>query len=297
MFNSQPTIKGIDMIAAPCSSSTMAVTQSGPTPQAGTKRLLPVLTVLTLTLACASSWALPVFTLNPAGSSAALNGTSVTADNIIVSDFSHVVINSGTGGFTDTGFLSVQSFQLAGSVVASPGLNSTYGLYIGFSGTGTQTLGNPFTTFTSGNFETLDYTLYGYNGPTASFGFDAANNPTTTASGAVALASGSLLQGTVSTSPATSSYSPSANASVTFNVAAGQSAFFVDPAPFYNAAFAAFTNTTSQVDPISPTEFTIRQGGGAFNFAPVSAVPEPQTYALMLAGLAAVGYTAKRRKI
>ena len=31
--------------------------------------------------------------------------------------------------------------------------------------------------------------------------------------------------------------------------------------------------------------------------APVAAVPEPETYALMLAGLAAVGFTAKRRKL
>lgn len=31
--------------------------------------------------------------------------------------------------------------------------------------------------------------------------------------------------------------------------------------------------------------------------APVAAVPEPETYALMLAGLAAVGFAAKRRQV
>ena len=283
------------MNAEPCASLKFGVLSEAALLRATSRRVLPALTVLSLTLVCASSWALPVFTFAP-GATFDLNGTTdVTADNIIVSDFSHVVINAATGAFTDVGFLSVQGFQLAGSVAPSSGLNSSYGLYLGFSGAGTQTLGNPFTSFTSGNFTSLDYTLYGYNGPAASFGLDAANNPTTTASGAVALATGSLLQGTVSTSPATTSYSPSANASVTFNVAAGQSAFFTSPVPFYNSAFAAFTNTTSQVNAISPTEFTIRQGGGAFNFAPVAAIPEPETYALMLAGLGVIGFTARRR--
>lgn len=254
-----------------------------------------------LALGSISVWALPSFTLNPQGASPSFEGGTVTADNIIVSDYAHVQINPLLGTFTESGLLSVQAFQLGGSVASSPGLNSTYGLYISFTGAGTQQFGdNPLTGFTGGAFTSLDYKLWGYNGPTATFGFDAANNATTSASGAVELGSGSLRQGSVSTSPALAgdgspSFVPSANATVTFQTASGQADFFQAPANFYGLAFSAFTNTVSQVEVISATEFRVRQGGGALNFA-ATPVPEPETYALLMAGLAAVGFVVNRRK-
>ncbi len=274
--------------------------KSSSSPAGPTAHALRAIAVAALGLGCFSAWALPSFTLNPLAASPALNGGSVTADNIVVSDYAHVKLNPVLGTFTEIGLLSVQSFQLGGSVASSPGLNSTYGLYISFTGAGTQQFGsNPLTGFTAGSFTSLDYKLWGYNGATASFGFDAASNATTTAMGAVVLGSGSLLQGSVSTSPAMNgtkhSFVPSANATVTFAEASGEAGFFQSPAGFYNLAFAAFTNTVSQVEVLSATEFRIRQGGGAFNFA-ATPVPEPETYALMLAGLTVVGFVANRRK-
>ena len=268
--------------------------------RAVTARATRTLALAALTFGCVSVWALPAFTLNPQAASPILNGAAVTADNIIVSDYSHVVLDSGSNTFTETGLLSVQSFQLAGAAVSSPGLNSSYGLYIDFNATGVQQIaGNPLTNFTAGSFTSLNYTLYGYNGPSATFSFDAAHNPTTSASGVVALATGSLIQGSVSTSPAmngaTPSYVPSANATVTFNPLPAQSAFFQSPAGFYDLGFAAFTNTVSQVKVLSANEFLVDQGGGAFNFT-ATPVPEPETYALMLAGLAAMGFVVNRRK-
>lgn len=253
------------------------------------------LAVLTLTGAGASAVALPSFTLNPA--SAGLAGTAFTADNILISDFSTVTLTGTT--FTDVGFLNVSGFQLGGSTLVPAGLNSGYGLYIAFSGAGTTSTGNLGTTPTFGSFTTLNYTLFGYNGP-ASFGFTG-NTPTESAANEIVLGTGSLVPGTgtVSTSPAGGGlFTPSAAATLTFTAAANQSGFFSAPTPFFNTAFAAFTNTVSQVEAFDGG-FRIRQGGGAFNFAQtVTPIPEPETYALMLAGLVGLGAirSASRRR-
>jgi hypothetical protein len=266
-------------------------------------------TLLRLSVLCAalgaaysaSAQQLPPFTLSPAGSTPALAGTQVRADNIIVSDFSTVRLTGPT--FSDTGFLSVQSFQLAGTTVPAAGLNSTYGLFFEFSGTGTTTAANPATTPTFGQFSSLTYTLYGYNGAAANFGFDAADNPTTSVGAAsrVALATGSLLPGagqsSVGTTPQIPSFNAFASANLSFVPTAAAGSFFLAPNPFYNVAVSSFINSASQVSALSggfAGGFKITQGGGSVNFT--SPIPEPETYALFLAGLAAVGWTARRRR-
>jgi hypothetical protein len=248
-----------------------------------------------------SAQPLPPFTLSPPGSTPPLVGTAVRADNIIVSDFSTVRLTGPT--FSDTGFLSVQSFQLAGTTVTAPGLNSTYGLFFEFSGTGSVTAANPTTTPTFGQFSSLNYTLYGYNGPAATFGFDASDNPTTSVGAAsrVALATGSLLPGggqsSVGTTPQSPSFNAFASANLSFMPTVAAGSFFLDPNPFYNVAVSSFINSPSQVSSLSggfAGGFRITQGGGSVNFT--SPIPEPETYALFLAGLAAVGWTVRRRR-
>jgi len=250
---------------------------------------------LGMLVACASASALPQFTLNPgAVMPTPLAGTAFTGDNILISDFSTVTFD-GLGNFTDTGFLSVSAIQLGGSTFTPTGLNSTYGLYFAFSGMGTTTIGDPRMVPTIGSFTSLTYQLYGYNG-LASFGFSG-NTPTETATNEVMLASGTLISGNAVTVPTGdgSTFTPSAAAKMNFVVTPGQEAFFADPNPFYDLTFAAFTNTTTQVEPFAGG-FRIRQGGGAINFAATPPIPEPETYALMLAGLAAVGFVARRRR-
>lgn len=241
---------------------------------------------IALATACASASALPSFTFNP--TAAGLLGTSINADNILVSSFSSVTIDPA-GTFTQSGYLPVTGFQLGGNTFTPAGLNSDYGMYIAFTGTGTTTVNDPTTMFNFGNFTTLNYTLYGYNG-TASFGFSG-STATETASGEVALAHGSLISGTVLTVPAgNGTFSPSANAML--SVMVDSPAFFTTPTPFYGAALTAFTSTPSQVEPFAGG-FIIRQGGGSLNFAPV---PEPSTTALLMGGLFAVGFLYRRRQ-
>jgi hypothetical protein len=241
---------------------------------------------MALVTACATASALPSFTFDPAA--AGLLGTSINADNILVSSFSTVTIDP-SGTFTQTGYLPITGFQLGGSSFTPAGLNTDYGMYIAFTGTGTTTVNDPTTTLNFGNFSSLSYTLYGYNG-TASFGFSG-NAATESATGEVALAHGALISGTVLTVPTgNGTFSPSANAMLT--VMLDNPAFFSTPTPFYGVALTAFTNTPSQVEPFAGG-FIIRQGGGSLNFAPV---PEPSSTALMLAGLFAVGFLYRRRQ-
>ncbi|MDB5820838.1 MAG: hypothetical protein JWQ11_4478 [Rhizobacter sp.] len=247
-----------------------------------------------IAMACSAASALPQFTFN----TTSVGGSgSVTADNILLSDFSTVTLGAGSS-FSETGYLSFTGYQLGGTTLAADaGLNSSYSLYVMFSGAGTLSGSIPVTggSISAGSFSSLTYSLYAVNSTTSftptsvSFGSNPAATATLLGTGSLGTGNGTVTSGT------TGSAVTSAGATVSnTSFLANSGSFFAAPVPFYDLAFATFSNTSTQIVS-SGTGFSIVNGGGALNFA-VSPVPEPSTYALMLAGLAVVGGVARRRK-
>ena len=262
-----------------------------------TSTRLPLLrTAVALAVAAAGSAAMaadpPPFTFSP--TAVGLTGADVTGNNILISDYSKVTFTSAST-FSETGYLVVTGFQSATDPkISVPGL----GMYVKFDATGTTVGTDPSVAGTLATFTTLTYTLYGYNDiGTATFGFDAGGNAVETAAGEKVLATGTLLSGGGSTlpDPQTGTFYAFAGASLDFNVDATNAAFFAAPNPFYDIALTTFANTPDTVTPFA-NGFYITQGGGKISFQ-VTAVPEPETYALMLAGLGVIGFVARRRKL
>jgi len=260
---------------------------------------------LLLTGASAANAALtPIdVTWNPSGAGLSTAG-AFTFDDVVLN--SYLTIDVTGTNFTDTGFLKLSVFLNDGVPTQIPNAGFTgvgnppatpYTLYVQFTGTGTQTAGVPAT----GSFSTLTYSLLGATGIT-NFTQSAAGTFTPTGGGApITLGTGALLSPgttTVTIDPV-SGLVIGAGITASFIPNTSFPAFFVSPTALtqliVSAAFTA-TGTVVTTFPIANggTRFAVNGGGGNATFS-VSAIPEPDTYGMLLAGLGLFGFIARRK--
>jgi hypothetical protein len=200
----------------------------------------------------------------------------------------------GNDPFTESGFLTKASFANGGSAVPSQ-LNGVspagYGIYGVFSATGTATA---FGGGILANFSTLNLTLWA----------DPGQDTTLTFVGGVATRGGTLGDDGI-----LATYTlQTGQAHVFGGLANGDfdtilnmtrtslgNSFFVAPNPFYT--LENFGGNTQTITGASLTESFTATATGAGTELFIAQVPEPETYALMLAGLGVIGWVARRRKV
>lgn len=246
------------------------------------------------------------FTLNPA--SVGLNGTSVTADTLVLSDYAQISFTPTgptTATFMDAGYLPVIGFLLNGQVVAPSGYlapgGSGWGAYIRYVGTGSQIL-SPQGIPVSATYQTLTYDIVGYNG-LATFGFAADGSATAggAISGVTTLDSGSLTSGSLAFLPAQPG--PTINGQVQASSAGGNTQFFgSNPGGLYvNFVHPAgeyfFTSPlTLQIAGGTSSSATIVAGGSGSGDPPDPGdVPVPEPASALLLGIGLAGVAGLRR--
>jgi hypothetical protein len=226
-----------------------------------------------------------------------VSAPAFTFDNVLLNTYANIDLNAAGTAFTESGFLRLSVFFNDGIPTAIPTAGfpsgTPYSLYLTFNSAGVASGGIPST----GTFTSLTYQLLGAPGVT---NFTDSNNDgvfEVSGAPAVMLASGSLASpGNVSLTrdPGTGLLQPAAQVFATFNPNPAFASFFVSPNAFTPLDItAAFTNTGSVITqfagPNGGTRLSLNGGGGNATFA-LAAIPEPDTYGMLLAGLGLFGF-------
>jgi PEP-CTERM motif-containing protein len=254
-------------------------------------------TALAAAAACVPA-AAQTFTVNE-GSVPGAAANTLTADRIsfnYAARIDQTLIGSAFDGndpFTESGYLTKASFANGGSAVPSQ-LNGVspagYGIFGLFTITGMATQQGAGIHAT---FDTVRLQLF----------LDPGQDTTLSFVGNTATAGGSMLDDRLLMSYTLSS----GEANVRGGLANGDFdtilnatptadglAFFTGPRPFYT--LENFGGNTQTITGASLTSSFVATATGAGTELFMAPIPEPETYALMLAGLGALGFVARRRR-
>jgi len=250
----------------------------------------------------ASAQAFPSFTVDPNGAFGAVGGPHqgpFKAD-FITGNSSTLVTTSGSPTAHGAGWVNLSSFVNAGSNVlaTTSGLNNSWQMWAEFTYDVSLTGGayaKPGSTYNVTNLNVAFWADPSIATPTRFTSASNSGEAATVAHGTDAFQFGSadLIVGVANINTLGGT---SFNSTNNFLLNDAGTSLFPNPAPFHTIQSNEFNNTTQGVfiDP-QGRFIALNETSGGVDFNP-SHIPEPETYAMLLAGLGLMGFMTRRRK-